>query len=157
MLSERETALCSAVLAMIGTDAIASMMQWPVPGHQRLDTLSDPAGCLAATSQPDPLVTLISIGVTPQSSPDTFLTQSVCLSDSAAAPRRERRIPSAVARHIHRQGSTHDGDTLASERKKLCPYFMRSAYSFKLNCSSSDLEVLSSNSSAIWALMVESS
>ena len=132
MLSERETALCSAVLALIGTDAMASMMQWPVPGHQRLDTLSDPAGCLAATSQPNPLVTLISIGVTPQSSPDTFLTQSVCLSVSAAAPRLERRIPSAVARHIHRQGSTckvprvsscaqgwgrgHDGDTLASER-----------------------------------------
>ena len=107
-------------------DAMASAWA-PAAGH----IVGSPT-CLAATSQPNPLVTLISIGVTPQSSPDTFLTQSVCLSVSAAAPRLERRIPSAVARHIHRQGSTckvlrvsscaqgwgrgHDGDTLVSER-----------------------------------------
>ena len=42
------TALCSAVLALRGTDAMSSKMTWPVPGHQRWDTLSMSAGCLAA-------------------------------------------------------------------------------------------------------------
>ena len=56
MLSERETALCSAVLALSGTDAMASMIPWP-----GLDTSLDPAGCLAATNQTIPLVTLTSV------------------------------------------------------------------------------------------------
>ena len=37
-----------AVLAQSGTDAIVSLMPWPVPGHQRLDSPSESAGCLAA-------------------------------------------------------------------------------------------------------------
>ena len=100
MLSERETALCSAVLALSGTDTMASMIPWPMPGHQRLDTPSDSAGCSQQKNQPIPLVTLISVGVTPQSSPDTSVTQSVCPSVSAAAPRLEQThgwVPRAFA------------------------------------------------------------
>ena len=66
MLSERETALCSAVLALSGTDTM--MIPRPVPGRQRLDTMSKSAACLAAP------IPVKSIGVTPQSSPDTFLS-----------------------------------------------------------------------------------
>ena len=46
--SQNETALCSAVLAQSGTGAMVSMAPWPVPGHQRLDSPSESAGCLAA-------------------------------------------------------------------------------------------------------------
>ena len=48
MLSEREAALCSAVLALSGTDTMVSLIPRPMPGHQRLDTMSKSAGCLAA-------------------------------------------------------------------------------------------------------------
>ena len=34
--SQSETALRSAVLAQSGSDAIVSMIPWPVPGHQQL-------------------------------------------------------------------------------------------------------------------------
>ena len=47
--SQSETALCSAVLAQSGTDAIVSMIPWPVPGHQQLDTPSESGRCLAHT------------------------------------------------------------------------------------------------------------
>ena len=44
MLSEGETALCSAVLALIGTDTMVSLIPRPVPGHQRLDARRSPLG-----------------------------------------------------------------------------------------------------------------
>ena len=43
-----ETALCSAVLAQSGTDAMVPIVPWPVPGHQRSDDPSESTGCLAA-------------------------------------------------------------------------------------------------------------
>ena len=46
--SQSETALCSAVVAQSGTDAMVPLVPWPVPGHQRLDIPSESAGCLAA-------------------------------------------------------------------------------------------------------------
>ena len=42
--SQRETALCSAVLAQSGTDAMVPLVPWPVPGHQRLDAGQSPLG-----------------------------------------------------------------------------------------------------------------
>ena len=47
-ISQSETALCSAVLAQSGTDAMVALVPWPVPGHQRLDARQSTAGCLAA-------------------------------------------------------------------------------------------------------------
>ena len=46
--SQSETALCSAVLAQSDTDAMVPLVHWPVPGHHRLDSPSESAGCLAA-------------------------------------------------------------------------------------------------------------
>ena len=40
--SQSETALCSAMLAQSGTDAMVSLVPWPVPGHQRLDARQKP-------------------------------------------------------------------------------------------------------------------
>ena len=40
--SQRDTALCSAVLAQSGTDAMVPWIPWPVPGHQRLDARQSP-------------------------------------------------------------------------------------------------------------------
>ena len=43
-ISQSETALCSAVLAQRGTDAMVPLVPWPVPGHQRLDVRQSPLG-----------------------------------------------------------------------------------------------------------------
>ena len=43
-ISQSETALCSAVLAQSGTDAMVPLVPWSVPGHQRLDALQSPLG-----------------------------------------------------------------------------------------------------------------
>ena len=43
-ISQSETALCSALLAQSGTDAMVPLVPWPVPGHQRLDARQSPLG-----------------------------------------------------------------------------------------------------------------
>ena len=43
-ISQSETALCTAVLAQSGTDAMVPLVPWPVPGHQRLDARQSPLG-----------------------------------------------------------------------------------------------------------------
>ena len=43
-ISQSETALCNAVLAQSGTDAMVPLVPWPVPGHQRLDARQSPLG-----------------------------------------------------------------------------------------------------------------
>ena len=50
-ISQSETALCSAVLDQSGTDAMVPLVPWPVPGHQRSDSPSESAGCLAAREE----------------------------------------------------------------------------------------------------------
>ena len=47
-ISQSETALCSAELAQSGADAMVPLVPWPVHWHQRLDSTSESAGCLAA-------------------------------------------------------------------------------------------------------------
>ena len=44
--SQRDTALCSTVLAQSGTDAMVPLIPWPVPGHQRLDAYQSPLGAM---------------------------------------------------------------------------------------------------------------
>ena len=46
--SQSETALCSALLVQSGTDVMVPLVRWPLPGHQRMDSPSESAGCLAA-------------------------------------------------------------------------------------------------------------
>ena len=42
--SQRDTALCSAMLAQSGTHAMVPLIPWLVPGHQRLDARQSPLG-----------------------------------------------------------------------------------------------------------------
>ena len=42
--SQSGTALCSAVLAQSGADAMVPAVPWPVPGHHRLDARQSPLG-----------------------------------------------------------------------------------------------------------------
>ena len=45
-ISQSETALCGAMLAQSGTDAMVPLVPWPVPGHQRWDARQSPLGAL---------------------------------------------------------------------------------------------------------------
>ena len=107
MLSERETALCPERHGYHGINDTMANAWAPAAGH-----IVGSRWMLAAKNQPTPLVTLISVGVTPQSSPDTSLTQSVCPSGQRRSALAWSKTHGWVPRAFAQLSQQTRGDTV---------------------------------------------